>query len=91
MTLKGDGMMAVTTEDKVVLIENMVVELKRIYDGVDNLNGYLDDLLMAMKGKEDTPEYRMIHDFYMRFPTYHELDSLEDTLNEVSKDMVKGD
>jgi hypothetical protein len=83
-------MMATTTEDNVILVENTIIELKRIYDGVDNLNGYLDDLLMAMKGKEDTPEYRMIHDFYMRFPTYHELDSLEDTLKEVSNEIAKG-
>lgn len=56
--------------------------LKEIYSSFDQLNGHLHELIEVL----DKEEYEWFHDFWTRFPTYNELDDLDDFLTKFKKE-----
>ena len=54
-------------------------KIEKIYDDFDFLNGALFEL----SEKLDKEEYSWYYDFWMKFPTYNDLDDLKNFLNDL--------
>jgi predicted nuclease with TOPRIM domain len=76
-------MSANTKESMKELLDNTMYDTIMIYDGVDRLNGHFEDLLERLD--KDSTEYSRLYDIYQNFPTYNELDSIKDILNDIEE------
>jgi hypothetical protein len=72
---------ATINKNEVELARDGIVLVNDMYEAVDHLNGVLDDLTTLLD--KDSAEYREIHDFYIHFPTYNELDRLKERFTEM--------
>lgn len=59
------------------------VFLERIYKDLDLLSGELGEMIERL----DKEEHAWFHDFWMKFPTYNELDDLKLFLTELQDDL----
>lgn len=73
--------------DKAFIKEQCEIGLKKIeaiYEDFDLLNGALFDL----SEKLDKEEYSWFYDFWMKFPTYNELDDLKSFLKDLKEEKI---
>lgn len=80
-------------------IERAIAYINEIYDGIDELNGALYEIVnhgeRAINEVEEefadsehfTSAHKRINDFYMRLTTYSELDDMKDMLNRLKEDL----
>jgi hypothetical protein len=59
-----------------------LVKIEKIYDDFDLLNGALYEL----SEKLDKDEHAWFYDFWMKFPTYNQMDELKDYLKNLKKE-----
>jgi hypothetical protein len=59
--------------------------LKEMYVNFDKMNSHLAEMIEVL----DKEEYAWFHDFWMRFPTYHELDALDEFLTRFKKELAE--
>jgi hypothetical protein len=57
-------------------------KIEKIYDDFDLLNGALFELSENL----DKEEYAWFYDFWMKFPTYNQMDEIRDFLKDLKKD-----
>jgi hypothetical protein len=57
--------------------------LRDIYEKFDILNGHLQELVDVL----DKEKYEWFHDFWMKLPTYNEMDDLDQFLTDLKKEM----
>jgi ssDNA-specific exonuclease RecJ len=57
-------------------------KIEKIYDDFDLLNGALYEL----SEKLDKEEFAWFYDFWMKFPTYNQMDELKEFLKDLKKE-----